>query len=115
MIRQQIWGEVTRYLIDYEHGSVIVDLHNEPQQWGSCYGTAWIWGLYVYPLYRLKGYSKQLLAEAEGIAAKEGHNDVYMRWEEENTPREVLDAYRRQGYHDVEFDVGYVILKKNLK
>ncbi len=104
MIQRQVWSDKVRYLIADEYGSVMVELYDEPQQWGEHYGTAWIWGLYIFPHSRRKGHARRLLEEVEHIAAKAGHKDVFLQWEERNTPREILDFYKRQGYCEVEAD-----------
>lgn len=49
MIQRQVWNDKVRYLIADEYGSVMVELYDEPQQWGEHYGTAWIWGLVYLP------------------------------------------------------------------
>lgn len=77
MIQRQVWNDKVRYLIADEHGSVMLELYNGHQQWGEHYGTAWIWGLYIFPHSRRKGHARRLLEEVEHIVAKAGHKDVY--------------------------------------
>lgn len=76
----------------------MLNLYNEQQKCGSKLYTAWIWGLYVCHKYRRKGHAKLLLKESERIALENGHKDVYMEWDAEETPREILDFYFRRGY-----------------
>lgn len=97
-IQKQEWKEYTRYIISDEYGSVMLNLYNEPQKCESKLYTAWIWGLYVCPQYRRKGYAKLLLKEAERIALENGHKDVYMEWDGKETPLDILDFYVREGY-----------------
>lgn len=117
LIQRQVWNDKVRYLIADEYGSVMLELYDEPQQWGEHYGTAWIWGLYVCPCNRRKGHARRLLEEAEFYATKAGHKDVFLQWEERNTPCEILDFYKRQGYCEIEADDGRteIMLRKELK
>lgn len=116
IIQRQHWFEHNRYLIADEYGSVLLDLYDNPAHSGSCYGEAWIWGLYVCPCYRRKGHAKRLLEEAESYAAKEGHKEVYLQWEIKNTSREVLDFYKRNGYVEIDADTERreIMLRKEL-
>lgn len=117
MIQRQVWNDKVRYLIADEHGSVMLELYDEPQQWGEHYGTAWIWGLYIFPHSRRKGHARRLLEEAEFYATKAGHKDVFLQWEERNTMRTILEFYKRQGYCEVETDSDRteIMLCKQLK
>lgn len=110
-IQQQTWKEYTRYLISDEYGSVMINLYNEPQKCGSKSYTAWIWGLYVYPEHRRKGHAKRLLEEVERIALENGHKDVCMAWDAEETRKDILDFYIHKGYNPV---CGEVSLYKEL-
>lgn len=115
-IQKQEWKEYTRYIIFDEYGSVMLNLYNEPQKCGSKLYTAWIWGLYVCPEYRRKGYAKLLLKEAERIALENGHKDVYMEWDVKETPRDILDFYVRNGYALASDEIVLCKkLKKNIK
>lgn len=115
-IQKQEWKEYTRYSISDEYGSVMLNLYNEPQKCGSKLYTAWIWGLYVCPEYRRKGYAKLLLKVAERIALENGHKDVYMEWDVKETPRDILDFYVRNGYALASDEVVLCKkLKKNIK
>lgn len=98
IIQKQEWKAFTRYFISNAFGSVMMNLYDKPQECESKFYTAWIWGLYVCPQYRRKGYAKLLLKEAERIALENGHKDVYMAWDAKETPRDILDFYVREGY-----------------
>lgn len=117
LIQRQVWNVKVRYIIADEYGSVMLELYDEPQQWGEHYGTAWIWGLYVCPCNRRKGHARRLLEKAEFYASKAGHKDVFLQWEERNTLREILDFYKHQGYCEVEADDERtdIMLRKELK
>lgn len=58
-----------------------------------------------------------MLEEVEHIAAKAGHKDVFLQWEANNTPLEILDFYKRQGYCELESDSDRteIMLRKQLK
>lgn len=98
IMQKQEWKEFTRYFISNAFGSVMINLYNKPQECGSKSYTAWILGLYVCPQYRRKGHAKLLLKEAERIALKNGHKDVYLEWDGKETPRDILGFYVRNGY-----------------
>lgn len=117
LIQRQVWNNKLRYLIVDEYGSVMLDLYDELQQWGEHYGTALIWGLYVYPNYRRKGHARQLLEKAEFYAAKEGYKDVFLQWVKRNTPYEILEFYKQQGYCEIDVDDKRtdIMLRKELK
>lgn len=116
LIQRQVWHDHTRYLIADEYGSVMLDLYDNPVHSGSSYGEAWIWGLYVCPCHRRKGHARRLLEEAEFYAAKEGFKEARLQWEIKNTPREVLDFYKRQGYVEIDADTERreIMLRKDL-
>ena len=113
IIHKQTWHSMTRMLIAERKGSVQVEMYAKKQRWG---GTAWIYGLWVEPMYRRQGKADELLTVAEDLAAQYGHKSVMLEWRQQNTPVEVLQWYLRRGYtekrHSEKGD--YYILEKRL-
>lgn len=104
---------MTRLLVAERKGSVQVELYDQQQDWG---GTAWIYGLWVEPMYRRQGKADELITVAEDLAAQYGHKSVMLEWKQEDTPVEVLKWYLRRGYTEREFSSkgDYYLLEKQL-
>lgn len=96
IVRTQNWSEYTRYLIIHKRGAVVLDLYSEIQD--NFGGTAYMWGLYVTEYERRRGAATELLKYAEKIAKCKGHKSVVIDWESKETPREILEWYKRCGY-----------------
>lgn len=112
-ILRQYWSAYTRYLMTHEAGSIMLELFPETQK--NFGGTAYIWGLYVAEPHRRKGIATMLLDQAEHIARKEGHDAVFLEWEEKNTPYEILQWYMRRGYDAIALAPHNCLLKKTLR
>ena len=109
--QQQIWRDYIKYLIADEFGSVLMELYDKEQNFG---GTAFIYGLWVEPLYRNMKQGRNLLRIAEFTAKREGHKAVFLEWEEKDSPKWVLEWYMRLGYYKVASDEDGCLLKKEL-
>lgn len=94
-IEEQKWHELTRVLITDEGGSVQLNLY--PQKEGDN-ETAFIYALWVDEPNRRKGVATHLMDKAEYIAKHKGHKSVILDWKSEDTPREILEWYKRRGY-----------------
>ncbi len=111
IIQRQVWYDYTKYLIVNEYCAVQLELCNKEQWYG---GSAFIYGLYVCPLYRGKKHAEILLDQAEFCAKRDGYKAVFLEWEKKTTPEWVLEWYLRLGYEKVKSTTGGCILKKEL-
>lgn len=111
LIQRQVWSHRVRYIIANDHGSVLLELYNKRQEFG---GRAFIWSLYVIPQYRRQGEAKALMRVAEDIAANTGHDAVYLKYDGNDTPYEILAWYLHSGYEEVAFGDDVYLLKKDL-
>lgn len=114
-VQKQEWENCTRYIILNKYGSIIVDLYKKPQRWwdnSTQVSTTWVWGLYIVPKYRMKGYAKEFLREAEQLVFSKGHKAIFMAYHKDSTPKWVLDFYIREGYKIVEKDKSEFMLYK---
>lgn len=116
MEQKQIWHDHIRILITTsdDKGSIQLNLYDAKQDFG---GTAVIYALWVDPLFRRQKYASKLLTRAEDLAKVSGHDSVFMEWELEDTPKEILDWYLSIGYRLRKFntDGSYALLEKALE
>ena len=113
-IQKQTWHDYTRYLLYADEGaSVSIELYPTEQKWGN---RAWIYGLFTDPEARRKGLAKRLLAQAEEIARREGHNAVTLEWCGKDSDEFILHFYLRNGYEEKQFSGNgdYYLLEKKL-
>lgn len=103
IVQEQKWHNHTRILFADESGSVMLELFDKPQ-FGELNMTAFIFNLWTEPKHRLKGIATKFLKLAEEAAANRGHKAVFLDWKLEQSPREILDWYIRNGYHVVGFN-----------
>ena len=96
IIQKQTWHSHTRYIIfDTEGGCVQINLYTEKQDFGS---TACIYALWVDENSRRKGIATRLLDRAEEIAKREGHKSITIDWYLDDTPKAILEWYKKRGY-----------------
>jgi GNAT superfamily N-acetyltransferase len=112
--QRQVWRDFTRYLLMNEGASVQLELYNAPKKYGC---TAYIHSLYTDNRARRKGRATQLLQRAERLAALSGRREVFLDWNEADTPRKILQWYERRGYEVRErsLDGTYCLLSKTLQ
>ncbi len=97
-IQEQVWSTNNRYIIMHRHGSIQVQLFKEEQEDGI---KAYAHNLYVDLNYRCKGIAKLLLEMAENITKNHGYDKIGINWDINDTPREILDWYKRCGYEEI--------------
>lgn len=111
--KQKWFGHDRRVIItDQFEGSVQLLFFNEPQ--GKRKIVAYIQALWVEPQHRGKGHARNLLSEAERVAAESGHDAIYLEWDKREAEVWTLEWYLRQGYEEVEFGNNGSLLRKQL-
>ena len=116
-IEIQRWPNKRRFLITNEHGSVQVDMLDEPQptyEGSDRFYQAFLYALWVDEDSRKDGIATSLLDTAEECVRREGIDKVYLEWSLYESPHWVLDWYVRRGYNDVEFGNDNALLEKKL-
>lgn len=112
-IQKQEWQHKILYILYCDGGTAQLEINKEPQ---SEFGIkAYFSHHWVNESYRRRGLAKILLAKAEEIAKENGHDCLWLEWNEYDTPREVLDRlYLANGYNDVVFGRTNALLRKDL-
>lgn len=78
-------------------------------------GKAYIWNLFVAPMFREKGYGKALMTEAYDVAVDGGCDHAELEWDLRDSPGWVLAWYIKMGFDEKEIGQGYELLRKDIK
>ena len=113
-IQEQTWHTRTLYLLITEGvGSCQLDIYTDEHVENGV--KACIHNLWVVDEFRKGGTASELMYAAEGLARSAGVDAVYLEWDSRDTPRWVLEWYRRRGYDEVELDCSGCLMKLTFK
>lgn len=96
-IQLQKWLGFTRYLIIHKHGSVMLEILDEPQFDGT---AAYVCALWVHPDHRRQGVATRLMNAAEELARRNGQKSVMLCWHPDEAEVSTYRWYLRRGYVD---------------
>lgn len=112
-VQTQTWHTLTRHILISDHGTVQLELYNEPK--GSLKVEAYIWALWIDAPHRRKKAGTYLLDYAERMAKNAGYPCVFLEWCPLDTPEYVLEWYKRNGYEEVAYNDDNKLLRKVFK
>ncbi|MBD5306540.1 MAG: GNAT family N-acetyltransferase [Bacteroides sp.] len=112
-IQKQTWYTRTLYLLTTECGNCQLDIYPDGHVDGGV--KACIHNLWVEEECRKSGAATALMNTAEELARRAGVDAVYLEWDSRDTPRWVLEWYRRRGYDEVEFGCLGCLMKLTFK